>query len=447
MTRIRVGITAVLACIAALAIVPSAFAHHGRIGGSMNCQGVVSYTASSWVTSNVLAKTHNDVRVYLIQSNGAAVSPAQQVGSGQFNSANGFAFSGTFTVAAGVNSVKLQVKEIGPWGNGSGSSNGNHVESSVTIVRPATGCAPPPPVCPSAANAQVSSSSDIGIAGGTATVSFTLAGGCQNVKLSLVSYKAPGPTFDANTADQQTVHDSKTVVLGAGNHTLSVAVPNCYYQVDFVYGDVITKFGPAGSSNFYSAQGRLIKARNGGTASCSPPPTDVCPNITAVQTSVPSGMIKDASGNCVTPPTDVCPNITGVQTSVPAGMTKDASGNCTTPPPPTDVCPNIDGNQTSIPSGMTKDGNGQCLTPASTPPPAEPTPLVTATPAAAPVPPAATPAAAPVATPAAAKPAPKAKVKKAAVKAKKKVVKTTRVVVKKQATAKKAKPRELPFTP
>src|SRR3954471_13689704 len=28
------------------------------------------------------------------------------------------------------------------------------------------------------------------------------------------------------------------------------------------------------------------------------------------------------------PPADVCPNIEGVQTGVPAGMTKDASGNC-----------------------------------------------------------------------------------------------------------------------
>jgi hypothetical protein len=34
----------------------------------------------------------------------------------------------------------------------------------------------------------------------------------------------------------------------------------------------------------------------------------------------------------VTPPTDVCPNIEGVQTSVPNGMVKDSAGNCTTPP-------------------------------------------------------------------------------------------------------------------
>jgi hypothetical protein len=43
-------------------------------------------------------------------------------------------------------------------------------------------------------------------------------------------------------------------------------------------------------------------------------------------------MIKDSAGNCVTPPTDVCPNIEGVQTSVPNGMVKDSAGNCVTPP-------------------------------------------------------------------------------------------------------------------
>ena len=384
MTRLRVGITAVLACMAALAIVPSAFAHHGRISGSADCQGVVSFTASAWQTSNVQAKTHYDVRVYVVQANGVPVAP-QQVGSGQFKSSNGFAFTGSFTLPAGVNSVKLLVKEIGSWANGTGSSNGTNQESSTTVSRPTSGCAPPPPQCPSAANAQLTSSSNIDIANGTATVSFTIAAGCANIKLSLVSYKAPGPTFDANTADQQTVHDSKTVLLGAGNHTLNVAVPNCYYQVDFVYGDVIAKLGPAGSSNFYSAQGRLIKARNGGTGSCTPPPIDECPNIAGNQATIPAGMIKEANGSCVTPPP---------------------------PPPPTEPQP-----------------------------PVETTPLATlaaVTPAVVPSPAAAKPA-----------PKAKVKVKKKKAKVKKKVVKKKKkkVTVKQQPTAKTAKPRVLPFTP
>jgi hypothetical protein len=163
-------------------------------------------------------------------------------------------------------------------------------------------------------------------------------------------------------------------------------MPSCYYQVDFVYGDVITKFGPAGSSNFYSAQGRLIKARNGGTSSCTPPPVDECPNIAGNQATVPVGMSKDANGGCVTPP----------------------------PPPPTDTTPPVESTPATIAA-------------------------VTAT--VVPSPAAAKPAA---------KPAPKAKVKvKKKAKLKKKVVtkKKKKVTVKQQPTAKKAKPGALPFTP
>jgi hypothetical protein len=340
-TRLRVGIIAVLACLGALALTPSAFAHHGRISGSMNCDGTVTYTASAWQTSNTLAKTHNDVRIYVTQANGVAVSPAQQAGSGQFKSSNGFAFSGSFTVPTTVSSVRLLVKEIGPWGNGQSSSNGYHSESSVTISRPTSGCTPPPTdVCPN-------------LPGNQATV-------------------------------------------------------------------------PAG----------LIKDASGNCVT-PPPPTDECPNIQGNQATVPAGLIKDASGNCVTPPpppTDECPNLEGLQTSVPAGMIKDASGNCATPPPPpTDECPNLDGLQTSVPSGMLKDSSGSCFSP----PPPEATPAslpgATVTPAA-PKP--------------AVKPAPKAKVK-AKKKAKKTVVKKKAVKkkLKKQSTAKKTKPRALPFTP
>jgi hypothetical protein len=87
---------------------------------------------------------------------------------------------------------------------------------------------------------------------------------------------------------------------------------------------------------------------------------DVCPNIEGVQTQVPSGMVKNASGNCITPPMDQCPYLSGVQEQVPAGMARDVAGNCFTPP--TDVCPNIEGIQ-QVPSGMVKDAEGRCTTP------------------------------------------------------------------------------------
>jgi len=119
----------------------------------------------------------------------------------------------------------------------------------------------------------------ITISGATATVGFIVAAGCKDIQLSLVSYKAPSASFDEQTAAQQVLFDSKTQTYSAGTYSLSVAMPGCYYQVDFVYGTPITTFGPAGSNNFYGKQGRLIEALNGGTTSCTPPPP-VTPPVT-----------------------------------------------------------------------------------------------------------------------------------------------------------------------
>ena len=71
------------------------------------------------------------------------------------------------------------------------------------------------------------------------------------------------------------------------------------------------------------------------------PPKDECPNIAGHQSSVPSGLVKDSSGNCIQPhqqlPHDVCPNIEGLQSAIPAGLVKDATGKCVCPPVNTTV--------------------------------------------------------------------------------------------------------------
>lgn len=51
---------------------------------------------------------------------------------------------------------------------------------------------------------------------------------------------------------------------------MEINVPNCYFQVDFVKGCIIERFGPAGTANFYSKQKRLIQAAQGGTVACVP---------------------------------------------------------------------------------------------------------------------------------------------------------------------------------
>ena len=98
--------------------------------------------------------------------------------------------------------------------------------------------------------------------GDTVQVSFTVAAGAAPQRFTLVSYTAPGPKFDANTASQQKIFDTDTGVFGPGSYTLTVSNPHSYFQVDFVGGYAIDRLGPANSNIFYSAQNRLFSADN-----------------------------------------------------------------------------------------------------------------------------------------------------------------------------------------
>ncbi|MBX9578866.1 MAG: hypothetical protein K2X87_01035 [Gemmataceae bacterium] len=98
----------------------------------------------------------------------------------------------------------------------------------------------------------------------TATFKVNVPAG-QTHAVTFVSYTAPEPYFNANTAGQQVIYDLATGEFGPGTGTLTVRLPNSYYQVDLVCGPAIDKLGPAGSNIFYTPQGRLESADNGGT--------------------------------------------------------------------------------------------------------------------------------------------------------------------------------------
>ena len=101
--------------------------------------------------------------------------------------------------------------------------------------------------------------------GDTVEVSFTVVAGTAPHPFTLVSYTAPGPTYDPTQAYKQQIFDVDTGVFGPGNYTLSVTIPHSYYQVDFVCGSAIDHFGLSGSNIFYGAQGRLFSSDNSGT--------------------------------------------------------------------------------------------------------------------------------------------------------------------------------------
>ncbi|MEA2734759.1 MAG: serine-aspartate repeat-containing protein [Humisphaera sp.] len=103
--------------------------------------------------------------------------------------------------------------------------------------------------------------------GDIVTANFTVKAG-KTVELSLVSYKADAPFSSAGNLKYQVISDLDTGVFTAGQHTLTVVIPECYFQLDFVGGKAINPFGPAGSNILYGAQGRLISFVNGGTKPC-----------------------------------------------------------------------------------------------------------------------------------------------------------------------------------
>jgi hypothetical protein len=159
--------------------------------------------------------------------------------------------------------------------------------------------------------------------GDTVTVNFTVSTSVTSATVTLVAYDAPGPSFDANTASQQVPIQIVGDTFAPGQHSLTVVLPQNYYQVDFVAGSAITQLGPAGSNIFYSAQGRLISADNGGTNPV-PPPT----------ASLSGTVFSDNSGSGVVDATStglqgVTVTLTGTVNgqAVTLTTTTDANGN------------------------------------------------------------------------------------------------------------------------
>ncbi len=151
--------------------------------------------------------------------------------------------------------------------------------------------------------------------GDTVVAHFTIAGACAVMQLSLASYKAPQPVFDANSPISQTLFASDTGFFGPGAHALTVTVPGCDYQVDFVTGGVLAQIGPKGSGIFYGSH--VIDSANGGANSCAEATPTSAP-ATATATNVPATV---TSTNV--PATATATNIpaTATATNIPATAT------------------------------------------------------------------------------------------------------------------------------
>lgn len=109
-------------------------------------------------------------------------------------------------------------------------------------------------------------------AGAEVTVVFTMEG-CGERSLAFVAYDA---TADF-TLEGQEVNNYAIEYFMEGEGQLTLSVPDCFYQLAFVYGDVIFAFDSETGVN-YSDQDRLIDGIQAGSA-CepTPPPPTPCP--------------------------------------------------------------------------------------------------------------------------------------------------------------------------
>jgi len=86
---------------------------------------------------------------------------------------------------------------------------------------------------------------------------------------------------------------------------------------------------------------------------------DVCPNISGIQASIPSGYTISIDGLCVQA-IDMCPNIIGDQNAIPEGFVLNIIGACI---PNIDYCPNLKDIQTTIPPSYIINTKGDCIIP------------------------------------------------------------------------------------
>lgn len=102
--------------------------------------------------------------------------------------------------------------------------------------------------------------------GTSMTAQFTVSGdqGCT-AAVTFSAFEAPNATFQP--LSQQTLYAHTTGVYGIGTHTITVAIPDCYYQVDLLLGTSPT--ASDGTANF--AWGQIIGYVQGGNKSCTQP--------------------------------------------------------------------------------------------------------------------------------------------------------------------------------
>src|SRR3984885_12926156 len=239
----------VLAATAALLVVPIASAHYATVTASLDCNGTVSYTLSSWDPGNVDGQNPSVELTYTI--NGQTFTTAPMA----FTSTV-YSFSGTFSIPTSVTSLTLTPETMANWLDGPPAGYGGPPSdpmtyTPVTITRP-TDCVQSPSIATSLSSSTVT-------LGGTIHDSATLTGAAANAGGTVVYniWFTPGGTSAPDCSGSPLT--SATVNVSGGSVPESppyTATARGSYSCDAVYpGDV----NDQGAASAFGTETLLVK--------------------------------------------------------------------------------------------------------------------------------------------------------------------------------------------
>jgi hypothetical protein len=132
---------ALAVALAALVLLPGAVAaHHADVTASLDCDGLLTFTATAWTGPNAASRTNSDIGVWVRKEGGSFVELTSD--DYFFAASNGFSFTDTYD-AGDADSVTVKVQAQANWANGSGPGDSRQV----TVDAP-DDCVQPTPVPP-----------------------------------------------------------------------------------------------------------------------------------------------------------------------------------------------------------------------------------------------------------------------------------------------------------
>lgn len=127
---------ALAVALATLMMLPGVVAaHHAEITATINCAGLVTFTATAWAGPNNASRTNDDIGVWVSKDGGAFLLLEND--AYVFGPDNGFSFTDTYAAGSAA-TVTVKVQALEDWGNGAapGDPRQTTVTKSQNCVEP-----------------------------------------------------------------------------------------------------------------------------------------------------------------------------------------------------------------------------------------------------------------------------------------------------------------------